>query len=84
MSFSAISITRDKVRLFTSLRAEIDQKLFFLNKDLIFMVPGFFDLNCNKSGCVKLPFLGQEIIERERKKEGINGKSKRREYTIEA
>lgn len=26
------------------------------------MVPAFFDLNCNKSVCVKLPFLGQEII----------------------
>lgn len=45
------------------------------------MVPGFFDLNCNKSGCVKLPFLGQGIIAKE---EGINGKGKRRECTIEA
>ena len=64
MSFSQYN--RREGETLTSLTGEIDQKLFFLNKDLIFMVPGLSDLNCSNSVCVKLPFLGQEDHSRKR------------------
>lgn len=79
MSFSQYN--RREGETLTNLRGEIDQKLFFLNKDLIFMVPGLSDLNCSNSVCVKLPFLGQE--DHSRKERGENGRRKRKEYTIQ-
>lgn len=43
------------------------------------MVPGLSDLNCSNSGCVKLPFLGQE--DHSKKKRGKSGE--RKEYTMQ-
>lgn len=61
----------------TSLTRDIDQKLFFLNKDLIFMVSGLCDLNCSNSVCVKLPFLGREDHSKKEKKRGKSGEKEK-------
>lgn len=67
--------------IFISLVGEIDQKFFFLNKDFICMVFGFFDLNCSNLVCVKLFFLGREDYSKKRGKK--NDERKRKEYILQ-